>query len=56
MIGKEGGLVGRSKTLFGFLKKKIKRKKVDKMNTRIKIKLFPKSTLAIASVVAQKRR
>lgn len=52
MIGREGGLGGRSKTFFGFLKKKRKRKKVEKTNKRIKIKQFSKSKLAIASIVA----
>lgn len=54
MIGREGGLGGRSKTFFGFLKKKANRKKVEKMHRRIKIKLFSKSRLVIASIFAQR--
>ena len=41
MIGREGGLGGRSKLFFGSLKKKkTKRKRVGKRNTRVKIKQF----------------
>lgn len=36
MIGREGGLGGRS--FFGFLKKKAKRKSVEKKNRRAKMK------------------
>lgn len=40
MIGREGGLGGRSKPFFGFLKKKTKRKKVKKRQKRDKMKQF----------------
>lgn len=54
MIGREG-LGDKSKPFFGFLKKKTKRKKVEKRLIRIKIKQFLKSTLVIASIVVQKQ-
>lgn len=54
MMGREGGLGGRSNPLFGFLKKKTKTKRVEPRNMRVHMKQIRKSKLNIAVIVAQK--
>lgn len=54
MMGREGGLGGRSNPLFGFLKKKTKTKSVETINMRVQMKQIRKSKLNIAVIVAQK--